>query len=81
VVDLSSSGFRRLEFDATIEPKAGMIVELPAVAPIVIQLGNLPLKAGEAYTWSVAVDGESNPDWSVNFTTNSRANEFTVNTI
>ena len=63
----SSGGSIRLT--AKVEPSPDALAELPVVAPVVLQLGGLPLAAGQTYTWRVSVDGQYDEDWTASFTT------------
>jgi hypothetical protein len=36
---------------------------------LAVNLGPLPLAPGTRYTWRMAIDGESHPDWVLAFTT------------
>ncbi|GAA1022086.1 MULTISPECIES: DUF6941 family protein [Amycolatopsis] len=80
VVDLSAVGARRMEFEAKIEPRPDVQVELPSVAPIAIQLVGLQLSPGESYVWQVDVDGRSESAWSASFTTHPEMAGIPVNT-
>lgn len=54
---------------AKIEPQPGSSVEIPIVAPVVVQLGPLDLAANEAFTWRATVDGVTHEDWAASFLT------------
>ncbi len=58
-----------LKLTAKIEPDPEAKVDLPVVAPVVLQLGGLPLAAGHTYTWRVLVDGKQDDDWATSFAT------------
>lgn len=57
---------------ATIEPNPAADIELPAVAPIVLQLGPLDLPVDKTLTWRVTVDDKRDDGWTAPFTTHSR---------
>jgi hypothetical protein len=41
----------------------------PVDVALAVNLGPLPLTPGTRYTWRMAIDGESHPDWVLAFTT------------
>ena len=41
----------------------------PIDVALAVNLGPLPLKPGTRYTWRMAIDGESQTDWVLGFTT------------
>ncbi len=47
--------------------------EVPEGSPIdmawAVNLGPLPLAPGSRFTWRLSIDGDSEPDWSLSFTT------------
>ncbi|HLI14611.1 MAG TPA: hypothetical protein VKV23_00980 [Acidimicrobiales bacterium] len=54
-------------------------VEVPAGSPIDVALalnfGPLPLAPGARYTWRLTIDGETEEDWVLSFSTRSPARE------
>jgi len=47
----------------------GLPTGAPLDVPIAVNLPPLPVQGGERYEWRLTIDGESNEDWSVSFTT------------
>ena len=47
---------------------AGVPEGSPGDVALAVNLSPLPLQPGTRYTWRVAVDGESQTDWSLGFT-------------
>jgi len=47
----------------------GLPMGSPLDVPIAVNLPPLPVSAGERYEWRLTVDGESNEEWAVSFTT------------
>jgi uncharacterized protein DUF6941 len=47
----------------------GLPMGSPLDVPIAVNLPPLPVEAGERYEWRLTVDGESNADWAVAFST------------
>src|SRR5947199_1662771 len=47
----------------------GLPTGAPLDVPIAVNLPPLPVHGGERYEWRLTIDGESNEDWSVAFTT------------
>jgi hypothetical protein len=41
----------------------------PIDVALAVNLGPLPLEAGNRYTWRLTIDGETNEDWALGFTT------------
>ena len=41
----------------------------PLDVPLVVNFGPVPLPSGSRYVWKFSVDGESDEDWQVGFTT------------
>jgi len=41
----------------------------PVDVALAVNLGPLPLAPGTRYTWRMAIDGDSHPDWVLAFTT------------
>ena len=39
------------------------------MSPLAVNLGPLPLTPGTRYTWRMAIDGDSQTDWVLGFTT------------
>ena len=50
-------------------PPPGLPTGAPLDVPIAVNLPPLPVHGGERYVWRLTIDGESNEDWSVAFTT------------
>jgi uncharacterized protein DUF6941 len=46
---------------------AGLRVGTPLDVPLAINLGPLPLHAGNRYVWNCSIDGHSEPNWRVSF--------------
>ncbi|HXH09370.1 MAG TPA: hypothetical protein VNP04_06360 [Alphaproteobacteria bacterium] len=47
----------------------GLRVGTPLDVPLAINLGPLPLQPGHRYVWRCSVNGQSEPDWQVSFST------------
>ena len=47
----------------------GLPMGSPLDVPIAVNLPPLPVEPGERYEWRLTVDGETNDDWAVAFTT------------
>ena len=45
----------------------------PVDVALAVNLGPLPLAPGTRYTWRMAIDGDSHPDWVLAFTTRPAA--------
>jgi len=43
----------------------------PVDVALALNFGPLPLRAGDRYTWRLAIDGETHDDWSLAFATRS----------
>lgn len=46
---------------------AGLKVGTPLDVPLAINLGPLPLQAGNRYVWNCSINGHSEPNWRVSF--------------
>ncbi len=46
---------------------AGLSPGSSLIVPMAINFSALPAKAGAAYTWRLAIDGTSEPDWRLSF--------------
>jgi hypothetical protein len=65
------------EGDHPVEVRGEFAVGRPAGIPegspidvaLAVNLGPLPLRPGTRYTWRMAIDGESQTDWLLGFTT------------
>jgi hypothetical protein len=44
----------------------------PIDVALAVNLGPLPLEPGNRYTWRLTIDGETNEDWALGFTTRPR---------
>lgn len=66
-------GGKSLKLTAKVEPSSEAPIELPAVAPVVWQLGGgLLLDVGQTYTWRITVDGKQHEDWTASFATHEQ---------
>ena len=54
------------EFEAGRPP--GLAPGTPLTVPMAINFSALPARSGAAYTWRLAIDGTSEPDWRASFT-------------
>ncbi len=55
--------------DFEVGRPAGLKIGTPIDVPLAFPIGPLPLKANERYKWKLAIDGNTNDDWQVAFTT------------
>ena len=46
----------------------GLAPGTPLTVPMAINFSALPARSGAAYTWRLAIDGTSEPDWRASFT-------------
>ena len=69
------------EGDQPVEVRGEFVVSRPTGIPegspidvmMVVNLSPLPLAHGARYTWRMAIDGESQTDWMLRFTTRPQA--------
>jgi hypothetical protein len=47
---------------------AGLTPGSSLIVPMAINFSAVPARAGAAYTWRLAIDGTSEPDWRLSFT-------------
>jgi hypothetical protein len=47
----------------------------PIDVALAVNLGPLPLETGNRYTWRLTIDGDTNEDWALGFTTRPRPEE------
>ena len=55
--------------DFEVGRPAGLPPGTPIDLPLAISIGPLPLGASGRYTWRLTVDGQTDEDWSVTFST------------
>jgi hypothetical protein len=55
--------------DFEVGRPAGLIPGTPIDVPMAFPIGPLPLKLGERYVWKLSIDGETNANWEVAFST------------
>jgi hypothetical protein len=55
--------------DFEVGRPAGLIPGTPLDAAVAINIGPLPLPPGRRYVWRVSIDGQTNPEWEVGFST------------
>jgi hypothetical protein len=65
------AGDRPLELDADFEVgrPPGLKPGTPLDIPLAMNLGPLPLRPGQIYVWRVSIDGSTQDDWQVSFST------------
>jgi hypothetical protein len=51
----------------------GLLPGTPIDAPVALSIPPLPLNPGSRYAWKLEIDGHSNDDWHVSFTTRPAA--------
>ncbi len=49
----------------------GLRAGTPLDVPLVVNFGPLPLESGKRYQWRFTIDGQSDPEWFVGFSTRS----------
>ena len=55
------------EFEAVRPP--GVLLGVPASGCLAFNFPPLPLQPGTRYRWQLSIDGQTNPDWEVGFST------------
>ena len=55
--------------DAEIGRPAGLVHGADIDFPLAFQIGPLPLQAGQRYQWVLDIDGETEQDWHLTFST------------
>lgn len=56
---------------------AGLAPGSPLAVPVAINFSAVPAPPGHAYTWRLAIDGTSEPEWFVRFTVRPRQPQTT----
>ncbi len=55
--------------DFEVGRPAGLKAGTPIDVPVAFPIGPLPLKAGERFVWKLTIDGDTNDNWQVAFST------------